>query len=298
MADDYRHLKYVKYEKLHKCEKIKVDADYDLGACLNGRCKVSYEDVTCSYRYQGIQAARGHLDIYNNIDIKEIYHLGADKGNTRPRIFAALSKKDARREVAINGDYKEFLGPSLEWQSAPPVSDKTKKVYKAYKEDKLVFRKNFWFVNFTVSSVPWPNQVHHVLNHSSLNKVIASCTKNIPGLVISELLKVKYNINHKDNAVILPTNEKWTRITGLPTHGGGHPNYSNAILCEVNEVLSGYELLNEQAAEPGHPKPDPLKVKEQLIKISKKWYKKILDVVQTNKNMSKTQQVIKVDDIK
>lgn len=289
-GSDFQHLKSDEYKDAHKA----IKEAYENGACLNGRCQGFYEAVTCCYRYQGIEAARGHLGIYNSIDVADIYHLQDEKGAIRTRVFAALSKKDVRREIAINGKYT-VLEDARVYRRDPPVGKTTGEVFKRFKDDKAVYKKNFWFVNFTVGSVPWPNQVHHVLNHSSLNKVIASFT-NIPQVVNIGLLQEIYNINHKVNAVILPTNEKWTRITGLPTHGS-HPAYSKRVKGDIEKAMAGYEQLDADAAKPDHPKPDPLKVKDELIKISDKWYKKILDVVPVNKAKKETAAVIKVNGI-
>lgn len=295
MADsdgDSPHFTPVGFGNAHK----PVRDAYDGGACINGRCQASYDTVTCSYRYQGIEAAKKYKNIYNNKNIAAHCHIDGRRGAPRTRIYEVLSTSGKRRKVAINGKYRVLKAGRVFDGEPPPVAASTDKVYECYKDDALVFKKDFWFVNFTVSSVPWKNQVHHVLNHSSLVKVIGSF-ENITDVISLGLLEELYNINHKDNMVILPTEDKWTRKTGLPTHGS-HPAYSKPVKAEVSSALSGYESINEQAADPGHPKPDPIALKERLLKISKKWYKKIIDVVPKNKQKKESDEVIKINDIK
>jgi len=265
------------------------------GACINGRCMASYDTISCSYRYQGLEAAKKYKAIYNNSDISDKYHVDDRKGMSRARIYEVLSQSGERRNIAINGKYRESKSGRVYKGEEPPRSKVTKEVYKCYQDDVKVFKKDYWFVNFTIGSVPWKNQVHHVLNQSSLNKVIDSF-ENITDVVSLGLLSELYNINHKDNMIILPTENSWSKKTGLPKHSGSHPDYSTLIKGEVKIALRGYESLNEQAADLDHPKPDPIAVKDKLLKISKKWYKKIIDVVPENKNKAED-SVIKINDI-
>jgi len=287
--EDSNHFSPVGFGEAHK----PIRDAYDGGACINGRCLASYDTVTCSYRYQALEAAKSYKDIYNNKAIAEQCHVDGRRGAPRTRIYEVLSKSGERRKIAINGKYRVLKAGRVFDGELPPIAESTGKVYECYKDDVLVFKKDFWFVNFTVSSVPWKNQIHHVLNHSSLVKVIGSF-ENITDVVSLGLLEELYNINHKDNVVILPTEDKWTRKTGLPTHSS-HPAYSKLVKIDVENALAGYEDLNEQADDPGHPKPDPIAVKEKLLNISKKWYKKIVDVVPANKE--KNENYIKVNDI-
>lgn len=158
-------------------------------------------------------------------------------------------------------------------------------IWSRYQNDKKIYMKEHWFINFTTSKVPWSNQVHHVLNQSSLSSVIDSY-ENVKDVIRQGLYEELYNVNHKDNMIILPTNEKWSRIIGLPVHSS-HPNYNMKIIADVQKALKGYEQINAKAANKSHPKADPVAVKERLLKISKKWYGKILKAVDNNKNVNK-----------
>jgi len=284
------HFAPIGFGEAHKTIKDSTEG----GACINGRCQGTYDTTSCSYRYQGIEAAKKYKHIYNHSDIPAKFHVDGRKGKKKSVIFEALSKSDERRKIAINGKYRVLIHAKTYKCELPTT--KVGDVYKQYQEDVAVFRKQYWFVNFTVSSVPWKNQVHHVLNQSSLVKIIASF-ENITDVVSLGLLEELYNINHKDNMIILPTEKYWVRKTGLPLHCGSHPDYSEQILSEVENALSEYESLNEQAGKPDHPKPAPKPAKERLLKISKKWYKKIVDVVPNNKNASSEGDVIRVNDI-
>jgi|GEM_PF-6809547 len=281
---DTDHFETAEYKDLHKKED-----GTENGACLSGRCHSSYDKVSCSYRYQGMVAAEQYKHIYNSPDIDETWHLGGT--GVRYRVVAAISNADVRRVISINGKIATVIVGSPEIDTDVPTTAKNEK-YKKYKDDAKLKSRKFRFVNFTVGSVPYSNQVHHVLNHSSLRKGVQAF-KNIPDVVAQGLLKELYNINHKGNAVILPTCDKESLKTGLPVHGG-HPNYSMKILREVTKALKGYKGINKQAGKEDHPKPDPIQVKGRLNFISKNWYKKIIDTVPDNKKG----KLIKVDQIK
>lgn len=289
MPEENNHLKLKEYEEAHK----RIANKTDNGACLNGRCYANYETHSCSYRYQGIEAGKGHLDIYNANDIPDVYHLSPSKCRPYSVIIAAISKKGERREISVSGLHYGIKG-SREYKLKPPTRKSDGKVYSDYENDDYVIRKKLSFVNFTISKVPWPNQVHHVLNHSSLFKVIQQFT-NILDVVCVGLLKELYNINDKDNMVILPTTKHFARLVGLPMHGG-HRSYCDKILSEVQTALSGYDQLNADAGKPGHKKPDPIAVKQELINISSDWYSKILDVGKKNKKVKG--DILKVNDIR
>lgn len=289
---DNTHVSSIGFDEAHK----PIRDSTEKGACINGRCMASYDTVSCSYRYQGLEAAKKYKNIYNNSDVPDKYHVDGRKGMSRARIYEVLSKSGKRRNIAINGKYRELKNGRIYKGEEPPKSKVTDEVYKCYKDDLVVFKKDYWFVNFTISSVPWKNQVHHVLNHSSLNKLIDSF-ENISDVVSLGLLGELYNINHKDNMIILPTENYWSKKTGLPKHYGSHPDYSRLIKSEVEDALSGYKDLNEKAADPNHPKPDPIAVKQELLDISKDWYEKIVGVVNTNKGKTNEADVIKVNDI-
>ena len=272
------HLETDEYKKLHK----PVRDDTEGGACLSGRCRANYDTVTCSYRYQGIKAAASYKNIYNSKDIKEIYHLGEE--NTRAAVVAAISKKDVRRQIAVNGVYRVVEG-TKEFKVEPFRRKSDGKVYSSYEHDDHLLMRQHWFVNFTISALPWRNQVHHVLNHSSMQKVIASF-ENISEVITKGLLGELYNINHKDNVVILPTEDKWSRVTGLPAHAS-HPAYSKLVLKDVKNALAEYDDINDEAESEDHPKPDSVAVKSELLKVSQKWYEKIMKVVPDNKDVNK-----------
>lgn len=262
------------------------------GACISGRCHASYDLHTCSYRYQGIEAAKGHLDtVYNHPDIPEIFHVGDDKKTSRAAVIGALSKEGVRRDIAVNGRYT-LRDDKQEFPKAP-FRRKDGEVYERYKDDKELYMREHWFVNFTVGKVPWTNQVHHVLNQSSLNTIIDTF-HNIKPLVQQGLFEELYNINHKDNMVILPTGVDDSRLTGLPMHGS-HPSYNDEIIEAVTKAMKGYEKLNADAENGAHAPTDSIAVRDKLLKISSKWYKKIINLVPKNKDMSNP--LIKVNDI-
>lgn len=284
------HFGLSEYEDLH----LNPVNGTENGACLNGRCCSSYNTITCSYRYQGLKEAESYKHIYNDPEIDERYHLGGT--DTRGRVVAAISNAGVRRVIPVNAKVAIDIAGEQEYDRPVPTikaaGPRHGEKYKHYRDDAILKAKKFRFLNFTVGSVPYQNQVHHVLNHSSLREGIKSF-KNIPDVIAQGLLEEKYNINYKKNMVILPTSDKISEETGLPVHGG-HPNYNMKILREVTKALKGYKSINKQAGKEDHPKPDPVPVKGRLKYISQTWYKKIMDTVPGNKKGN----LIKVDQIK
>lgn len=288
MADD-NHEELTGFGSAHIAKKNTTQG----GACLNGRCKATYDTVSCSYRYQGIEAAKANAEIYNAKGIDEVFHVGKGKAHPRTKIIAAISKSGNRREMAIHGKYYALKGAE-EKRYPPPKRLSDGEIYEQHKDDQAVVKKAFSFVNFTIGSVPYPNQVHHILNHSSLRNVVNSF-KNIRDVIAQGLLKETYNINHKNNMCILPTKDAISRLVGLPVHGG-HPNYNIDMLDEVEKAFKGYEKINQDAENKSHPKPSPEPVAEELYFISKTWYEKIIDTVPGNKIPGA--KLTKIDDLR
>jgi hydroxymethylpyrimidine pyrophosphatase-like HAD family hydrolase len=158
-------------------------------------------------------------------------------------------------------------------------------------------RKNFLFVNFTIGKVPWPNQVHHVLNQSSL-KDILNTLKHTRKAAEQLLYKEFYNINHKDNMVILPSTNQFARITGLPKHGG-HTNYNERIFDELKQAFNDIKTIDDELDEECKEEPDIKSLRDDLVAISKEWYQKILAVVPENRKLKVATEhlVKKVDEI-
>ena len=65
---------------------------------------------------------------------------------------------------------------------------------------------------------------------------------------------------------------------GLPTHPNNHTNYSAEVKNAVIKALEPYESIIEALKEgEDHPEPNPKRLKNALVRISKKLHKMILD---------------------
>lgn len=263
-TDENPHIEFKEYKKLHKRLKQYVN-----GACLCGRCVKAYEEKnSCSYRWQGRKIARENKSIYNfktgDVTDKK-YHIG--KENSISQIDQVMNDEGKMVQVARNG-----------YLAVEPVPGKEEwKVKSGRYLDKIVRIQDYTYVNFTVSAkVPYAFQVHHVLPCSALRDAIMRF-KDIFSVIGSGLLKKKYNINHYENMIILPEDEKFCIKTGLPRHKeGAHKDYNKRVKKDVDSALKGYKSIAAQYDKDTHDKPKPLDVKKQLMNVSKKWYDEIL----------------------
>ena len=134
--------------------------------------------------------------------------------------------------------------------------------------------------NFTTAYAPYGNQVHHVLNASSLMKGIEDVAEvwgHIRRVIVNGLLGEKYNLNHKDNNLILPTRDRDAAITGLPKHYGSHPAYSSRIRSAVKTAMTPYKTIaNQMKNQKPHDAPDPATLKDALVSISDTMYANIV----------------------
>lgn len=122
---------------------------------------------------------------------------------------------------------------------------------------------------------PYSHQAHHlipqgVLAAAMLTTAEASSSTLLVIVLRMSLLLAKYNINHKDNMMLLPTKAEVSRILGLPRHLGSHPNYDALVTSKLQTVIDDYaQLLEDAIGEPNdHPAaPDELS-KAKLMRVS------------------------------
>lgn len=223
---------------------------YDGGSCLTAHKSWYEENDSCSYRWQGLKKAEENRDIYNRHSIKAA-HIG---GYGMPWLKEA-SLKDGK-----SGKILQKL------QSTTIVNGVMKRWVKV--------------LNFTNGHKPYANMAHHVLPVSSLANPISEISKEKPELVnviAGGLLEEKYNINHKDNIMIMPAEWEDARRIGLPTHpqGNNHPNYRPEIEAEVKIALNPYRNLSDQGEK--HDKAKAKNLKSHLEDISRCMYGALKD---------------------
>jgi hypothetical protein len=249
------HKAYQEGYKLH----AKVGS-YDNGACLCKHVVRFKESDSCSYRWQGVHKASMSpgRQVYDAHENPKHRFAGRGAGAFAPQDVAAATAPGG----AMGGG--EVVAVSK---------------YKL----KSIIEVN----NFTTASVPYGNQVHHVLNASSLHKGIDDVAKiwaAIRWTIVDGLLEEKYSINHFENNLICPTRDYHCRQTGLPKHVGGHQKYSNAIKTRVKNALKPYEAIANQMKDgEKHDPLDPEKLKEALVQISTVTYTNLISLAIANR---------------
>lgn len=239
------HAFYKEYKDQHT-----IVGTIDGGACLSDHESVYREHKSCSYRWQGLEKAGEALglSVYNDGRVDKNWHVGRSG-------FRYKSPKTIEKGFA--GKILRFTGR---------VSNDGK--------------KHAEILNFTNGSVPYANQVHHVLPTGVLRASIEDVAKDVPrvkDLLCKGLLKEKYNQNFKDNMLILPETSHVAAIIGLPKHLGSHDNYSKEIAKSVNRALAPYEKIAEQIKrKEKHDQDDPESLKDDLLTISNTVYSRII----------------------
>lgn len=105
-------------------------------------------------------------------------------------------------------------------------------------------------------------------------------------IVVGGILKEPYNINRKENMIVLPTEKSPAAIVlGLPIHTEGscsHNNYSELVETEVRAVFSAkYDSLADEVSEEKHGaygKHAPPPIRSAMDSISEAMYEAIIMV--------------------
>jgi hypothetical protein len=268
MAKQNEHPFYDEKYELHS-----VAQSVDGGACFGRHQSLYKEDNSCSYRWQGVVKARERKTIYN-IPQHPNWHLDnfSNPKSWKNVVFAksTIDKMDSKLFTQIFD------------AAGNPMAGKGKG------KNKLVVGTP----NFTNGQAPYSNQVHHVIPLAILCDELTKVTTTVPDkqmtifdLIIKGLMKEKYNINYKENMIILPCELSKAKKLGLPTHKGSHGDYDSKIKGRIQSSLRPYKRVALQLAkDKPHDKPDPKQLKEDLVKISQVMYQAIIDSGQQFKN--------------
>lgn len=240
---------------------------YEGGSCLNGHMSQWKENDSCSYRWQGLKQAEDHPGPYNshpgpkNSRPSTAYHLGGS-GIGNPAVSSI--------EKRLSGEVIDLLG-------VPKLFTKILKSGKNAGKLKETMRQLVRARNFTNGFAPYSNQVHHVLPNAVLSEGIVEITDSNADLVkdiCDGLMQEMYNINFHINMLILPTENRDSVETGLPTHCGSHPTYSNAVKAGVKAALRAYAGVAAQGEK--HPPADYQALKDELEAISNSTYAEVV----------------------
>ena len=234
------------------------------GACLTGHL-VPHRINTCSYRYQGREAAK-------SAPIKpklETYDTAPDKittsGVSNPKWYVDELAKPEPGQWDVEGPKRKIK-----------IGTKYCKPGRNFKNAKF----------------PYWNNAHHILPKGTLKSCIlelADGDSNVSDTIQKCLFKARYNVNHKKNMLLMPQDKEVAKILGLPRHielkyndGNApsntfnHPKYNAKVGADIKVVLKTYLSLIKGGDEDGHPNPDTNLDKSQLEAKSLFWLNWIL----------------------
>lgn len=88
----------------------------------------------------------------------------------------------------------------------------------------------WWFngTNYKVNFLPWNLNYHHILPFDSI--------KQLSYKELDWLQWAEYNLNDKDNMIILPCLDAYGIAMKLPSHPYNHPDYNLAVKQVVNSI--------------------------------------------------------------
>jgi hypothetical protein len=248
MARKKKAPKHVVFQESY--EQHKSVGSFAGGSCLTGHKSKWEERDSCSYRWQGIAKAKENSGPYHSYKDKQGKSINRLDGSDYGWVAVSALSAGAGGKVLQSLHTKQF--------------DKTLK--------QLVKTRNF-----TNGFAPYANQVHHVLPNSALYNGVDQATASNTALikVIGDgLLKEKYNINFKDNMLILPRNWRDACKVGLPTHCGDHPTYTATVQGRVMKALQPYAAVADEGED--HDEPDYEDLKDELEEISRSTYTSVV----------------------
>jgi hypothetical protein len=239
---------------------VGVGGSMEGGRCLN-RHEAAWKEHSCSHRWQGYKHAEADSHLYNYPAYKRLVESG------RPVRTDALK------------DFASSAGTFF-----PIFPENYKFVLNAPK-------KGEWDVgtgrNFKWDSrTPYLHNAHHVVTNSQLRSAIEKSEDKFPGftLVVRKgLLRADYNLNHRDNVVILPMDSKVAGALNLPRHlitvlHRDHYVYSKHVGMELKSIMQTYEGQLEdylKNKDKEHIKMNHKLCKDAIVSLSKQLYKLI-----------------------
>lgn len=241
--------------------------DGDNGACLT-RHVTSYEEKnSCSHRWQAYRHAEDYPHWYNYPAYKSLCDV-AD-----PRSLKTYTAKTNKKLNRL-----KYLPTAGGWDLTAETD--------AWDNDKQTIRK---FPNFRErATIPYYHNAHHIIPRAVLNNCLYSAANTdvrLFWLVRQGLLMAKYNLNDKENMVILPMSKIVANALSLPRHitqiesePGVKPEYmkhdiySDNVRDKVEPVITDFA---EQIALEEHDEKIPKLAKQKLLRISQELFMKL-----------------------
>ncbi|MBW2737454.1 MAG: AHH domain-containing protein [Deltaproteobacteria bacterium] len=239
-------------------EQHQIDEDEDLehfesrsaqgtgGKCLNrhlGGTPEEKEKKSCSHRWQAYLKMTTDKKLYNWPAYKSL-----SESQTTIKTGAVMSK---------GMKYPYWLS----WRMDPPK-----------KKEWDIKGDNFWTKCYT----PYWHEAHHIVPNGVLRAAINDVGSQFVTTIRRGLLKEKYNLNYKNNMIMLPMSVWVAKALKLPTHRKSafcrnHWAYSKHIKSELGKI---FQKLKQKLVK--HKKRKYSTVKRQIEAISKAMYKQIV----------------------
>lgn len=218
------------------------------GKCLNrheGRAKNS-----CSHQWQGFKKAQSDKALYNWPKYKDV--------GRRKQIFLGPKVKDEPSTVS-------------KWISAPG-----EKEWDVAKWNTTNITGGRVQNHAQLCNVPYYHEAHHVVPNSTLREtLLQQFGKDLINKIRGGLLDEKYNLNHKDNMILLPMDKKVASALKLPIHREvtmrSHSKYSAKVKSELEKVLDA-----QQEAMVDHESPKYKACRDAIVSLSKRLYTRIV----------------------
>lgn len=163
--------------------------------------------------------------------------------------------------------------------------------------------------NFQHYKVPYWHNSHHIVPNGSLKSSIAEAGKGdrrLPNLIKYALLKAEYNLNFKDNMVILPMESVVAQALALPRHLKGdevrtgekteifsHPDYSKYVTEGLVPILNGYKKTLADALKKEHLALPGSLARSELEQLSMTLYIEIIHYGSIAKKVGSLADVVK-----
>ncbi len=198
-----------------------------------------------------------------------------------------MSEKEHRDEVIANTKHKKKVGGCLV-RCSPHFARNNQHSYRGQARIQAEGESR---IDYKYKNYKYKQNAHHVIPVSVLWHTIETVSDwakprpgTMRGLVIDGLLTEKYNINLKNNMIVLATQSKVANHLGLPLHlkdkAWNHPDYSAQVeMLMASNVDPQYEPLSAAVKEKKHVKKEETpNVKDAIEEISVATYEAIIAV--------------------
>jgi hypothetical protein len=233
-----------------------VETGGDDGACLVRHVGDYKKGNSCSHRWQAFRKAQEYPHWYNYPAYASLVH------------SEVLAKSYRPTEGSWN-----LTANSEVWRHDKALGKAVQKSYPNFQER---------------ADVPYSHNSHHVIPNSVFNGAVLDAAKadmRVYWVTRAALLKAKYNLNDKENMIILPMRKAVANAIGLPRHISGidtepgqspercnHSAYNDRVRTKVKKVISDFA---SQIKLKEHDLEMPEFAKAKLLEISQTLFMKL-----------------------